>query len=865
MKTYFSLLVALSLCSMSVASPWVQKFGGTGGDAGSAVTTDTNGNIFLAGFFSSTANFGGTNLVNPSATSVLVLAKYNNSGTHQWSVGFPSASSAGVSPVGIALDGSGNIYVAGWYGGTVNFGGTNMASAGSQDCFLAKYTATGNHVWSRSFGGANTDEFLALTIDSSGNPIVTGTFLGSVNFGNGVLQSQFGLQAAMVLAKYNSVTGSNIWAENFNSGNSSYGYGIAVDSSDNILVTGTFAPTINFGNGVLTNAGISSNPSTYVAKFNSSGSNIWANRHGGTQGQRGTAIAVDRNNDVIAGGLFTQSTDLGGGTVNGTGFYTDMYIAKYSGASGAYVWGLPLLDDNGGQINSIATDSQNNIVIAGYYYGTAHFGTIPLTSVNGSYDGFTAKFTTGSAGVPGTVVFATSFGGSATDEANSVAVDSSGHPIVTGFFSGTCTFGSTNFTSFGGNDAFLQLIGSSNQFSFSGATVYSLTAGQSTNITVTYTAPANSSSSSNAVIFTDNGGGFTAPVTGSSPAPPTIVGGGGGTVSAYYGDSVTFTPPLLTGGSPPIYYRWRQDSTYRTAATQTPTFTIASVVTTDIGNYFCEITNASGGVTSAPVQLRLSQNLTTPPGIARVWTNWATSLSVANGQFFNEIRGIYISQTNYNPAVLVLTYTYVKGGGTYTNIALLPDNQALLIAKTNYYDANGSLQAWYISNPEASLSPFDPFKPSIFMLASGPITETASLIVLLTNAPRNISLVITNAVESPAVSVVDTINNPSSGTTSDSLFPASTSKELVVDVMVVANSFFTKDGPQTLLAPSFKIGNGTGFMGSYKTGAIGTNTTLMRWTGNDWMSHIAVSIKGNTLAPPTSLTIGTISGGGFSL
>jgi hypothetical protein len=54
----------------------------------------------------------------------------------------------------VAVDGSGNVILTGWFEGAVDFGGGLLTSVGDRDIFLAKYDMDGNHIWSRAYGGA---------------------------------------------------------------------------------------------------------------------------------------------------------------------------------------------------------------------------------------------------------------------------------------------------------------------------------------------------------------------------------------------------------------------------------------------------------------------------------------------------------------------------------------------------------------------------------------------------------------------------------------------------------------------------------------------------------------------------------------
>ncbi|MFQ5511853.1 MAG: FlgD immunoglobulin-like domain containing protein [Candidatus Krumholzibacteriia bacterium] len=366
----------------SGAHQWSRRFGSTGDDEGRAVAVDASGNVIVTGLFEGAVDFGGGNLTSADSTDILV-AKYAPNGVHQWSRRFGGT---GVDRgLTVAVDASGNVIVAGLFKGTVNFGGGNLTSAGDLDIFVAKYDASGVHQWSRSFGGADRDLQVTVALDASGNVMVTGGFRGTVNFGGGNLTSA-GI-GDIFLAKYDA-SGVHQWSQRFGDTTADVGFGIAVDASGNAIVTGTFSGTVDFGGGNLTSAGAND---IFVAKYDAGGVHQWSKRFGDVGSDLSSGATVDASGNVIVTGSFEGTVDFGGGNLTSAGF-NDIFIAKYD-ASGVHQWSQRFGDtDAGGDHGrAIAADASGNVIATGWFRGTVDFGGGNLVSA-GSVDIFLAKY-----------------------------------------------------------------------------------------------------------------------------------------------------------------------------------------------------------------------------------------------------------------------------------------------------------------------------------------------------------------------------------------------------------------------------------------------------------------------------------------
>ena len=121
------------------------------------------------------------------------IPAWSQSPIHLWSHGFGSPIFAEhCASYGVAVDAVGNVSVIGWFDGTVDFGGGPLTSAGGSDIFLAHYDPTGTHLWSYRFGDTSDEGGSSVSVDAAGNVLVTGHFRGTVDFGGGPLPTRPG-------------------------------------------------------------------------------------------------------------------------------------------------------------------------------------------------------------------------------------------------------------------------------------------------------------------------------------------------------------------------------------------------------------------------------------------------------------------------------------------------------------------------------------------------------------------------------------------------------------------------------------------------------------------------------------------------
>ena len=336
---------------------WDRTLGGTGYEAFFDVAVDGSDNIICVG---QTTSDG-------AGSADALIAKYNSSGTLQWdrTLGGTGAELFW----GVRVDGSDNIICA---------GRINSDGAGSDDGFIAKYNSSGTLQWDRTLGGTNYEYFYGVTVDSSDNYICAGTttsdgaggsdgFIAKYN-SSGTLQwdrtlggsglDNFWVVAVdsadniicvgqtrsdgagavdCLIAKYNS-SGTLQWDRTLGGTGSEAFYGIAVDSSDNIICAGyTNSDGAGGGDGL-------------IAKYNSSGTLQWDRTLGGTSGDEFLGATVDGSDNIICVG-YTQSD--GAGSLDAMTFRI-ISDGTLTGTYGAFVYEDAVLTD----AEAVLTDAE---------------------------------------------------------------------------------------------------------------------------------------------------------------------------------------------------------------------------------------------------------------------------------------------------------------------------------------------------------------------------------------------------------------------------------------------------------------------------------------------------------------------------
>jgi hypothetical protein len=305
--------------SSSGAALSASSAGGSGDDRSNAISVDGNGNVFIAGYFSSTSiSIGSTTLTNAGVTDIF-LARYNNSGVATWATSAGAA--LGEAVTCMTTDAAGDIYVGGYfYSSSLNFGASVLTNAGTtstRDIFVTKYSSSGTPIWAASGAGSISEDAFSIAVDGLSNVYLGGQFSSpTMSFGSISLANAGSLTGFVV--KY-TLSGTPAWAVTASAG-TGFGIirGVALDPSGNVVATGSYrGASMTSGSATLTSTS-SNNYEAFAVKYTSAGSALWAVQATGVENEYGTGVSSDATGNTFVCGT-SNSSIISLGTTSLTG------------------------------------------------------------------------------------------------------------------------------------------------------------------------------------------------------------------------------------------------------------------------------------------------------------------------------------------------------------------------------------------------------------------------------------------------------------------------------------------------------------------------------------------------------------------
>jgi uncharacterized delta-60 repeat protein len=224
---------------------WQQTLGnGVFNDSGVAITIDSSDNVYVCG----------------DNSNYFQLVKYDSAGIVQWHI----KTSDRADGLAVTTDSSGNVYAF----------GTND----SYDIMLVKYDSAGNFQWEKGLDSNGINEPAEITTDSNDNIYMTGYLYG-----------------ALLIMKFNT-EGVIQWQRTLSGAEDDTSYTIAIDSSDNVYVGGSSRSVFNAG------AGSSYLRNSIIVKYNSSGEIQWQRSISGEYTDQIRGVAIDSNDNLYVTG-----------------------------------------------------------------------------------------------------------------------------------------------------------------------------------------------------------------------------------------------------------------------------------------------------------------------------------------------------------------------------------------------------------------------------------------------------------------------------------------------------------------------------------------------------------------------------------
>lgn len=243
--------------------------------------------------------------------------------------------------------------------------------------FVGKLDDQGNWQWVETFGGIYAQRDNAVTVDTEGNVYVAGGFVETQDFGTETLTSQGGMDIYVI--KYDT-DGNFLWVREAGSTYSDRANGIVDGQDGFMYITGEFRDTCYFGSSFLDNAGGSKGRDAFVAKISKDGDWIWARRAGSKKGKdRGNYITSNDQGNIFVTGQYSSKADFGIFDVDSDGDSVQVFVAGIDG-EGNWRWiregGGPGYDRGQG----ISADNDCNLWVSGYYDGSMSFMSENVTS-----------------------------------------------------------------------------------------------------------------------------------------------------------------------------------------------------------------------------------------------------------------------------------------------------------------------------------------------------------------------------------------------------------------------------------------------------------------------------------------------------
>ena len=367
---------------------------GLGGEGINAITHDNFGNIIYTGTsYSSSLNFGSQNYTTPGSGGDIFVAKSDTNNNLIWVKLFGSSQIDW--STSITTDTQGNIYLAGYFdGATTTFGSITLIndSSGKSDMMLVKLSPNGNVIWAKNWGGKNSDELNKIIYDQSSNTLIGCGYFKSktMNFGTTQLTNDTTNYSSDIFVVKIDTSGNPIWAKSYGGNDNETATAITSDLNGNIYLAANFkSDNITVG---ATNYSIMGGNDLLLVKLSPVGNLIWSNRKstGNVGNLIAESIAVDANNQLYISGNYGISVTFGNQTLNVVGGQDAFLLATDANASP--LWSKNLGSSFIDFAKNVELDQMGNVIVSGFFGGDSLRLNLANLPSAGGYDNFVAKY-----------------------------------------------------------------------------------------------------------------------------------------------------------------------------------------------------------------------------------------------------------------------------------------------------------------------------------------------------------------------------------------------------------------------------------------------------------------------------------------
>ena len=312
------------------------------------------------------------------------LASVDNSGTWNYVVG-ADHSQGGVSFMADVTSHAGNGIVAGYMYGPVDFGMTSLSTAVQFDGFVAQADAMGNWMWAKGFQtlpNSSTDSSIpqAVTVDQLGDVIVAGYFSGETDFGGTTFNVS---NAEIFIAKLDGANGALKWAVTGGGIGNQQVTDIVVDNAGNIHVAVLTQNNVLFGTNSYNVVGTQD---SVIVKLSSAGAFQSVTGYGiANQAVSLTALAVDANGDLYAGGSFEGTMAKNGWSITANKGGSDLFFIK-EGTTPSNQWAATGGSNSADSLQAMDVSSAGELVFTAFFLdGTFSAGTKSTTGTSSNW------------------------------------------------------------------------------------------------------------------------------------------------------------------------------------------------------------------------------------------------------------------------------------------------------------------------------------------------------------------------------------------------------------------------------------------------------------------------------------------------